>query len=197
MSSHQNCGFFRGDIETVWRRDSNLMILAKDFSFVSPEMLNGEKGEFVWTAPKGSETDGASIPRIFWTFGHPFEPPYRAAAVLHDYECRIKEKPWTSVHKMFYLACICAGAIEVQAKLMYWGVYNFGPRWGGYRLNDSSGMWSGYKNSSLPIPTPPETDMESVNFSIQKPPTTEEIKLIKEILEVQSIPVDEVPLLKP
>ncbi|MCP4410913.1 MAG: DUF1353 domain-containing protein [Gammaproteobacteria bacterium] len=38
-----------------------------------------------YTAPKGMETDGASIPRFFWRLvGSPLSGKYRQAAVIHD-----------------------------------------------------------------------------------------------------------------
>jgi hypothetical protein len=43
---------------------------------------------------KGFVTDGASIPAAFWTLvGHPFDPDYVCAALLHDYLWR-KCKTW-------------------------------------------------------------------------------------------------------
>jgi hypothetical protein len=30
---------------------------------------------------------------------------------------------------MFYEACRCGGVDQKKAKLMYWAVYRFGPRW--------------------------------------------------------------------
>jgi hypothetical protein len=30
---------------------------------------------------------------------------------------------------MFYDACRCGGVSSKKAKVMYWAVYNFGPRW--------------------------------------------------------------------
>lgn len=39
-----------------------------------------------FTVPKGFHTDGASIPRIFWTFiGGPSRAAFMEAAVLHDW----------------------------------------------------------------------------------------------------------------
>jgi len=40
---------------------------------------------------KGYESNGATIPRIFWTVFPPFSPRYRTACVIHDYLCQ-KEK---------------------------------------------------------------------------------------------------------
>ena len=40
----------------------------------------------VYTVPIGFITDGASIPKIFWSFiGSPFTGLYRRAALIHDY----------------------------------------------------------------------------------------------------------------
>jgi len=41
--------------------------------------------DVVLTAPAGTRTDGASIPRFFWRFiGPPMTGRYRQAAVIHD-----------------------------------------------------------------------------------------------------------------
>lgn len=37
--------------------------------------------------PKGYNTDGATIPRIFWSLFPPKSPEYLSAAVIHDYLC--------------------------------------------------------------------------------------------------------------
>lgn len=38
-----------------------------------------------WVVPSGYITDGASVPRIFWSFFPPNRPEYLSAAVVHDY----------------------------------------------------------------------------------------------------------------
>lgn len=44
-----------------------------------------EKG-VIHTVPIGFETDGASIPKIFWSWiGSPFTGLYRRAALIHDF----------------------------------------------------------------------------------------------------------------
>tara|TARA_Y100000310_G_scaffold221436_2_gene223020 strand:+ start:4695 stop:5126 length:432 start_codon:yes stop_codon:yes gene_type:complete len=60
------------------------------------ERKNGEKfcvlrdyvikyGDFKLRAPKGTKTDGASIPRFFWRLiGPPLHADYAPAAVIHD-----------------------------------------------------------------------------------------------------------------
>jgi hypothetical protein len=38
--------------------------------------------------PKGFETNGADIHRVFWFIIHPFKPKYLHAVVAHDYICK-------------------------------------------------------------------------------------------------------------
>ena len=40
-----------------------------------------------FTLPKGYTTDGASIPRIFWSLYPPYKPQWLTACVIHDYLC--------------------------------------------------------------------------------------------------------------
>jgi hypothetical protein len=53
------------------------------------------------------------------------------AAIIHDHFCDDKHqiKPWRVTHRMFYLAMRAGGTEEDQARLMYYAVYAFGPRW--------------------------------------------------------------------
>ncbi len=37
--------------------------------------------------PKGYESNGANIPRIFWFIVPPFKPKYQPAYIVHDYLC--------------------------------------------------------------------------------------------------------------
>ena len=41
--------------------------------------------------PKGYETNGANIPRLFWFFIPPFKPKYLPAVIVHDYLCDLEE----------------------------------------------------------------------------------------------------------
>lgn len=117
-------GHFVGIVKTKWHDDGRTMTLLDDFGYV-------DAGNFAWKAPKGRNIDGASIPQVFWTFiGGPFEGKYRNASVVHDYECDVKQRPWRSVHRMFYNASRCGGVEETRAKVIYAAVYHFGPRWG-------------------------------------------------------------------
>jgi len=56
---------------------SMLIKLTSDFRYVS------RFGEI--TVPKGFISDGASVPRPFWTIFSPFNGDYFEAALIHDY----------------------------------------------------------------------------------------------------------------
>jgi hypothetical protein len=41
-----------------------------------------------WVVPDGTVSDGASVPRVFWSIiGGPFEDKYRDASIVHDLYC--------------------------------------------------------------------------------------------------------------
>ena len=41
--------------------------------------------------PKGYKTNGANIPRLFWSIYPPNSPEYLSAAVIHDWLCYLEE----------------------------------------------------------------------------------------------------------
>lgn len=83
-----------------------------------------------WPVPVGIIADGASIPRPFWAvIGGPFEGRYRNASIVHDHYCVVRNRPWRDVHRMFYEAMLAGGVSTAKAKIMYYAVYRFGPRW--------------------------------------------------------------------
>jgi len=51
------------------------------FVFILLEELKYDK----YIVPKGFITDGASVPRIFWSFFPPNRTDYMPAVILHDY----------------------------------------------------------------------------------------------------------------
>ncbi|MBK1999948.1 DUF1353 domain-containing protein [Campylobacter sp. 2018MI35] len=59
--------------------DKDRFEVINDYTFSLPS-FNG-------IVPKGFKTDGASIPRIFWSFYPPFKSEYFSACVIHDYLC--------------------------------------------------------------------------------------------------------------
>lgn len=115
-------GQFLGElhVELIGGLDGRLLT---DFAYRDP---HGK----VWTAPQGSIVNGASIPKAFWSLvGGPWDGAYRQASVIHDVACVRMSEPWPEAHRAFYEACRCGGVDERTAKLMYWAVYHFGPRW--------------------------------------------------------------------
>ncbi len=114
---------FIGEIITKFSQDGSYLTLLKDFSFI-------DKAGKRWTANQSLATDGASIPKIFWSvFGSPLRGKYVKAAVIHDQYCVTRIEPWESVHKMFHEALLAAGVDKIKAKIMYAAVYLGGPRW--------------------------------------------------------------------
>jgi hypothetical protein len=117
-------GYFEDHVHACWLEDG------RDMALLKPLIFHQMKGNRTWTAPQGTLTDGASIPPAFWSvIGGPFEGKYRDAAVNHDYECCSKRNAWRDVHRMFYDGMMARGVEFWRAKLMYWAVYCFGPRW--------------------------------------------------------------------
>jgi hypothetical protein len=116
-------GKFEGRVVAEWSDDDSNMTLVEDFAYIEP---NGKR----WTAPKGAIVNGASIPQSLWSVvGGPFEGPFRNASVVHDVGCDEQAESWEDVHRMFHDACRCGGVSSQKAKMLYWAVYNFGPRW--------------------------------------------------------------------
>jgi hypothetical protein len=84
-----------------------------------------------WPVPAGVELDGASIPRVLWSLiGGPFEGRYRNASIVHDHYCVVRTRSWQDTHRVFYDAMRSSGESATKAKVMYYAVYRFGPRWG-------------------------------------------------------------------
>jgi len=103
--------------------DGRMMRLLSPLGYVS------ESGER-WPVMSGVVVDGASIPRAFWSLiGGPFEGRYRNASIIHDRYCDLRSRPWQPTHRMFHDAMRCSGVGKAKAKLMYYAVYRFGPRW--------------------------------------------------------------------
>lgn len=116
-------GAYTGDVQTKWLADNRRMELLTDFVFTDPNNID-------WHAKKGRIIDGASIPRFLWSFvGSPFTEGYRNASVIHDIACDDKTRTWEVVHLAFYYAMRASGVGSIKSKIMYAGVYHFGPRW--------------------------------------------------------------------
>lgn len=106
-----------------WLDDGRHMQLGRPFGYV-------EEAGREWPVPAEAVVDGASIPRVFWSLiGGPLEGLYRDASIVHDHYCREQSRPWRETHRMFLAALLCSGVVAVKAKVLYYAVYRFGPRW--------------------------------------------------------------------
>lgn len=114
---------FTGRLVAEFLDDGRKVRLLENYTYVDPSGA-------VWKVPKGTVVDGASIPRPFWSaIGGPFEGKYRNASVVHDFFCATRDRAWKAVHRMFYDAMLESGVERSRAKVMYYAVYYFGPRW--------------------------------------------------------------------
>jgi endonuclease I len=96
---------------------------------LKPLTYVAESGEH-WPVEAGVVVDGASIPRALWSLiGGPFEGRYRNASIIHDRFCDLRSRSWEATHRMFHDAMRCSGVPLLKAKMMFYGVYRFGPRW--------------------------------------------------------------------
>lgn len=109
--------------QSEWLGDGRHMRLMSPFTYID----EGGRG---WPVPPETVVDGTSIPRVFWSLiGGPLEGVYRYASIVHDYYCNERSRPWLLTHRAFYDAMRCSGVHVAQAKVMYYAVYRFGPRW--------------------------------------------------------------------
>lgn len=116
-------GQFSDDVVVEMSQSGNQLRLLKPVSFKDS---NGR----IWTAPAGSISDGASIPRSLWSvLGSPFSGEYRASSIIHDHYVTTRERSWQDTHKMLYEALLASGVSRTKAQLLYSAVYRFGPRW--------------------------------------------------------------------
>lgn len=108
---------------TEWLEDGRHMQLKRPFSYT-------QENGYDWPVPIDAIVDGASIPQVFWSLiGGPFEGRYRDASIVHDFYCDEQSRPWKQTHRIFYEGMLCSGVEESKAKILYYAVYRFGPRW--------------------------------------------------------------------
>lgn len=134
-----------------WLDDGRHMQLKRPFGYVQ------ESGR-EWLVPSEAVIDGASIPKVFWSLiGGPFEGQYRNASVVHDYYCDVQTRPWQETHRVFYDGMLCSGVGTARAKVMYYAVYRFGPRWttGPVAVAEGFGMAGTAISAPTPLPVEP------------------------------------------
>lgn len=79
-----------------------------------------------YIVPKGTITDGASIPRFLWSLvGHPLQE-YAPSAVLHDYLYQTGMVPRDVADNIFYNSMAVLNVSWMKRKTLYYGVRLFG-----------------------------------------------------------------------
>lgn len=140
-----------------WLDDGRHMQLKRPFGYVQ------ESGR-EWPVPSEAVIDGASIPKVFWSLiGGPFEGQYRNASVVHDYYSDVQTRPWQETHRVFYDGMLCSGVGTARAKVMYYAVYRFGPRWTTGPVAVAEGF--GMAGTAISVPTPlPVEPFDAASF---------------------------------
>lgn len=108
---------FSGDFEFAWldTPDGN----HRDMLVLKTIIFTDASGKS-WRVPPKSVIDGASIPRLLWTFaGSPFVGRYRRASVVHDHFCDLRTELQSKVHLMFKEAMLADGASWWEANSKY------------------------------------------------------------------------------
>lgn len=107
-------------LELTETADPEVFAVSHDFGF--QDRYGSE-----WIAPKGTLTDGASIPDCLWVIsGAPLQGPYRDAAVIHDAYYQSHTRSRARVDYMFYEAMRFAGTPAWKAWMMWKAVELFG-----------------------------------------------------------------------
>jgi len=124
LESSEDWGSFTGRPPQIQlEADGRTATLLAPVSFTRPDGT-------AWPVPAGAWLDGASIPQPFWSLvGGPFEGKYRDGSIVHDHYCIRQAHRWHDTHRMFYEAMRSTGTPAHQAKILYYAVYRFGPRW--------------------------------------------------------------------
>ncbi len=96
---------------------------------MEPVTWHEPRGESV-TVPVGFVSDGVTVPPLAWPLiGHPLSGMMLRAALLHDWELVLRERPAAAVHRRFHDALRASGVGRVRAWLCYTAARLFGPRW--------------------------------------------------------------------
>jgi hypothetical protein len=122
VSSGANFGRYVGVVEVKWLPDGRNMETLSDFEYIDPDQQS-------WFVPKGTKTDGASVPRALWILYAPFSGLYRDSALVHDHYCQNRTRTWQETHEAFYNGLRASGVSEHDSQMMWAAVYLFGPRW--------------------------------------------------------------------
>jgi hypothetical protein len=131
------CRFSPGPVR-VGSREYRFPGRAYPFRAISRDLVFVDAMGKRWVAPKGTLTDGASIPPAFiGVIGAPTSAEFASAAAIHDAYCgygneqgaQYQTRSWEEVHRVFYEALVVGGTPLDKAKTMYSDVLIGGPRW--------------------------------------------------------------------
>ena len=76
------------------------------------------------TVPVGYHTNGADVPRIFWSFFPPNRSTYLPAVIVHDYLCSLKEWDKANLYFNEILDILEVGkATQFSFKWSTWGYF--------------------------------------------------------------------------
>lgn len=67
--------------------------------------------------PVGYESDGATIPRIFWSIYPPFYPDYKTASFIHDELCRREQ--YEKADRYFYELLVKTGVEKTTRRHLF------------------------------------------------------------------------------
>lgn len=88
------------------------------------EPLTWRTTNTVLRVPVGFQTDGASIPSLFWWLvGHPFSYSLLKSATLHDYELETGTAPTAVIHRRFYASLRSRGNGLVRSSVCFLGAW--------------------------------------------------------------------------
>lgn len=105
-------------------RSSKLAVESSDgrnFTLLEDLVFDSKSG-VTYTAPAGSQTDGASTPAFLWPTIPPFGP-YWLAAVLHDWAYRYSQVPKGVCDDLLLEAMESLGVNKALSDAIYEGVH--------------------------------------------------------------------------
>ena len=113
-------------IDAGMKGNSRMWTLATEFRFVGSKIID---------VPAGFLTDGASVPRVFWSL---FDPtgPYLQAAVIHDYLYNTQVFSRETADEVFLEAMKACGVGFITRQTVYRAV-RFGG-WVAWKNNKSN-----------------------------------------------------------
>ncbi len=159
--------FSSEDVDVSLLGDGNLIALNQELSFF-------DKNKKKWWVFQGFKSDGASIPKTFWSIiGSPLTGKYRKSAIIHDKYCDLPTEKFQDVHKMFYEACLCEGLDVGKAKLMYWAVLHFGPEWNQTKIDNVRWLEESFKK------------IQNIQHKLkQKTTKKEKLESLREVIDI-------------